>query len=220
MTNAFANRARQLLGTGINGKSKESDYVFITFILDHLPHGVIGLLVTVGSGLVLYAIEDNAGPLAGIVTGAPAQGSAPLVGEEGERSTERAISFVATVISDLCRQGGGWMVLGTAAESYQIFRGPPSTALLRECLLHLATLEAKPAETFEPMLQDLIAGLRPDTRIVVVTARGKADDASTAMKQTWMGPGDRPMQQPLVIDAAGDQLSKFFESDARVEGAT
>ena len=26
-------------------KSNDNDYVFITFILDHLPHGIIGLLV-------------------------------------------------------------------------------------------------------------------------------------------------------------------------------
>jgi Na+(H+)/acetate symporter ActP len=44
---AIRDEARQLLGTGTNGKARESDYVFITFILDHLPHGVIGLLVTV-----------------------------------------------------------------------------------------------------------------------------------------------------------------------------
>lgn len=33
--------------TGANPKSKDSDYVFITFVLQHLPHGVVGLLVAV-----------------------------------------------------------------------------------------------------------------------------------------------------------------------------
>jgi SSS family transporter len=36
-----------LAQSGANPKSKDSDYVFITFVLNHLPHGVVGLLVAV-----------------------------------------------------------------------------------------------------------------------------------------------------------------------------
>jgi Na+/proline symporter len=32
---------------GANPKSRDSDYVFITFVLQHLPHGVVGLLIAV-----------------------------------------------------------------------------------------------------------------------------------------------------------------------------
>jgi solute:Na+ symporter, SSS family len=32
---------------GASPKSKDSDYVFITFVLNHLPHGIVGLLVAV-----------------------------------------------------------------------------------------------------------------------------------------------------------------------------
>lgn len=41
-------RAKAVLErAGASPKSKDSDYVFITFILHHLPHGVVGLLVAV-----------------------------------------------------------------------------------------------------------------------------------------------------------------------------
>jgi solute:Na+ symporter, SSS family len=41
-------RAKAILErAGASPKSKDSDYVFITFILHHLPHGVVGLLVAV-----------------------------------------------------------------------------------------------------------------------------------------------------------------------------
>jgi len=38
-------RASKLMSAADKTKSNDNDYVFITFILDHLPHGLIGLLV-------------------------------------------------------------------------------------------------------------------------------------------------------------------------------
>ena len=41
-------RAKTILErAGASPKSKDSDYVFITFVLQHLPHGVVGLLIAV-----------------------------------------------------------------------------------------------------------------------------------------------------------------------------
>ncbi len=43
---AVRDEARAALGSTTSGaRSPDTDYVFITFILDHLPHGMIGLLV-------------------------------------------------------------------------------------------------------------------------------------------------------------------------------
>lgn len=36
-----------LIEAGVDPKSKESDYVFITFILQQMPHGIVGLLIAV-----------------------------------------------------------------------------------------------------------------------------------------------------------------------------
>lgn len=45
---AIRDEAKAILDqSGASPKSKDSDYVFITFVLQHLPHGVVGLLVAV-----------------------------------------------------------------------------------------------------------------------------------------------------------------------------
>src|SRR5437870_9284745 len=43
---ALRDRTKTVLAqAGVDPKSKESDYVFITFILQQMPHGVVGLLI-------------------------------------------------------------------------------------------------------------------------------------------------------------------------------
>jgi SSS family solute:Na+ symporter len=45
---AIRDKAKTILQqSGASPKSKDSDYVFITFVLQHLPHGVVGLLIAV-----------------------------------------------------------------------------------------------------------------------------------------------------------------------------
>jgi Na+/proline symporter len=45
---ALRDQARTVLvQAGVDPKSKESDYVFITFILQQMPHGIVGLLIAV-----------------------------------------------------------------------------------------------------------------------------------------------------------------------------
>jgi SSS family solute:Na+ symporter len=47
-TGELRNRIKAVLAkAGVDPKSKESDYVFITFILQQMPHGIVGLLIAV-----------------------------------------------------------------------------------------------------------------------------------------------------------------------------
>jgi Na+/proline symporter len=55
-------RARAQAAVDPSGKKRDTDYVFITFILDYLPHGIIGLLVAsfFAAALSAKAAELNA----------------------------------------------------------------------------------------------------------------------------------------------------------------
>ena len=55
-------RAQAEMAVDPTGKKKDTDYVFITFILDYLPHGIIGLLVATffAAALSAKAAELNA----------------------------------------------------------------------------------------------------------------------------------------------------------------
>ena len=57
---AIRDQAKQAVGPGGGKKANDSDYVFITFILGYLPHGLIGLLVTV---FFAAALSSKAGEL-------------------------------------------------------------------------------------------------------------------------------------------------------------
>lgn len=56
---------------------------------------LVGLTAVVGSGLALYAIEDHAGPLAGIVTGANAPDGAAILSEGGGLDDDHGGVFAA-----------------------------------------------------------------------------------------------------------------------------
>ncbi len=57
---AIRTAAKQAMSSEPGKAAKDSDYVFITFVLDHLPHGLIGLLVTV---FFAAALSSKAGEL-------------------------------------------------------------------------------------------------------------------------------------------------------------
>ena len=59
---------KQLLIASPNAKGSDSDYVFITFIVDHLPHGIIGLLVAVFFAATLSAKSAELNALASTTT--------------------------------------------------------------------------------------------------------------------------------------------------------
>lgn len=137
---------------------------------------------------------------------------------EEDAVVERAIRFAATVINDLCRQNSGHVVLGTAGRTAEVLRGPASAGMLRECMMHLALLEAGQGSTFESMLADVLSHLPRNMQVVVITTRrGLGKDGAAQLTQGWMAAGGRPIAPALVVDAARKELDDYFSSDEAAE---
>lgn len=97
--------------------------------LGHSPAGgamvlalLVGLLLTVSSGLMLYAVEENAGPLAGIVTGDTGSLEHPEGGDEdradGSEGGEELWEEVHEVMANLTLVLIGFHVAGVLLASY------------------------------------------------------------------------------------------------------
>jgi len=136
-------------------------------------------------------------------------------GSEDDETVEHAIRFAATVLGDLCRQNSGRVILGVAGQTANVFRGSASAGLLRECLEHLATLEAGSGAALHSMVSDVLTNLRRDARVVVVSTRSQRDmgEEAVGLLQDWVAAGGMPTSPTLVLSAAQGELDEFFVCD-------
>jgi uncharacterized protein (DUF58 family) len=125
-------------------------------------------------------------------------------------NVELAVSFAATVITDLCRKGGNDLLLGiTAAEPVQLV-GPASLVLLEDAMESLALAEAS-AEDRLPELLDQAAGqLEAGSDVILVSPR-RVDLSDARFAALRRDANRRRLARRIrVIHTASDQLSEFF----------
>jgi uncharacterized protein (DUF58 family) len=126
-------------------------------------------------------------------------------------NVELAVSMAATIVAELCRQGGRWLSLGVAGRQNWSQNGPTSTALLHACMEQLAMVEATPDDQLPGMLTEVLDRLRRGTRVLVIGTRA-VDLSDTqrfeglwteSRRRTWHG-------RILSIDASKPELNEFF----------
>jgi len=105
---------------------------------------------------------------------------------EQEQAVERAVSFAATVVSDLCRQGGAKVHLATFDREADWLGGPASPAMLKDLMERLAVVEARRDDHLEELWSN-----RPTIRRDVWLGRCAG---STPQDENWIGSstGNRP----------------------------
>jgi len=129
---------------------------------------------------------------------------------EQEQAVERAVSFAATVVSDLCRQGGAKVHLATFDREADWLGGPASPAMLKDLMERLAVVEARRDDHLEELLRLSLNRSGPGTEIVVVTTRRIEPSRQARLVEQANHSARRVARAVRWVNAAGRELDRFF----------
>jgi uncharacterized protein (DUF58 family) len=86
-------------------------------------------------------------------------------------NVELAVSFAATVVADVCRQGGSNLLMAVAAADPDCLAGPASAPLLHAAMERLALAGASSEDYLGQLLDAAKPRLGIDTDVILVTTR-------------------------------------------------
>ena len=129
-------------------------------------------------------------------------------------SVELAVSFAATVISDLCRKGGSNLLVGTTGPEPECHGGPASGALLSSVMERLAVAEADSRDRLPALLWRALGEIEPGTEVVLVTTRPVDLGDTERFGAVWGDPARRAAARRIrTINAAGEELAEHFRPE-------
>ncbi len=129
-------------------------------------------------------------------------------------AVERAVSFAATVVSDVCHRGNSNFLLGVAGEEVTVMSGPASNGLMYEMLDTLAVARSDTVDRLPDLLSQALDSMPAGMSTVLVSLRSL--DTATSPQFTCVSEHPRRREiagRIVTIDAAGDELQEFFELD-------
>jgi uncharacterized protein (DUF58 family) len=136
----------------------------------------------------------------------------PDSGSKSSDAVERAISFAATVLADVCRGSGSEVCLAFVNSEPELFEGPASPTTLQGMSEQLAIVDGRSDDMLPKLLAHTLPRLAADVDIVLVSTRLVDLTDSARFGQLWSDPHMRDRARHIAcIDASGDQLSEYFE---------
>lgn len=144
----------------------------------------------------------------------------PVV-EEGMQLTpeyvaklERAISFAATIATDLCHRTTGKLLLGIAGRESKVVSGSASTGLLHELNEALALAEAGTEDLLPVTFAEALPKIPSGTTTVVITTRPDAEDnrarVAAAIESVH---ATARLDRLIVIDGMSDDVEQLFVAE-------
>ena len=126
-------------------------------------------------------------------------------------NVELAISFAATVLTDLCRQGGGKVHLGVFDGNPLCLGGPASAALLQDMMKTLAVLAAESEDRLPRLIEHVLSDIASGTEIVLISTRPADLSDGKRFAAVWSNPALHAAARHVrCIDASSDELEEFF----------
>ncbi len=136
---------------------------------------------------------------------------APFDATDAERANvETAVSFVATLIADACRQSGRQLILHLAAATPLEVQGAASPLFYREQMDALALIAAHHEPQFPTELARTLATLPRSVPTFVITTRPIQPDV---LQAATVGHDVRPRDRTLwSVDVGSDQLARYYHA--------
>lgn len=133
---------------------------------------------------------------------------------EHAENVELAVSFAATVLTDVCRQGGGNIHLALRNAELECIGGPASSATLQSLLEQLAVVGPRSDDSLPAVLATALRKLAAGTEIVVVSTRpvDPADAERFSVLAADPSLHER-LRHVLCVDASSERLAEYYVAE-------
>jgi uncharacterized protein (DUF58 family) len=133
---------------------------------------------------------------------------------DDREAVERAVSFAATVVSDICHRGNSHVLLGTAGNEIALRSGSASPGLMQEQLDMLAVARADKTDRLSELLAAALDALRPGMSLVIVSPRELDVSDTEQFAALWENAGRRAAAGRIVtIHSASAEIEQFCQFD-------
>jgi uncharacterized protein (DUF58 family) len=133
--------------------------------------------------------------------------------EELDR-VELAVSFAATIVADVCRKGGGNVLLGTTATPNDSASGPASAAMLQDAMEQLAVAEAANEDRLPELLGHALGRIAPGSDVVLITTRSVDLSDAKRFGSLWRDPVQAAiLRQVQPIATSESELARYFQME-------
>jgi uncharacterized protein (DUF58 family) len=131
-----------------------------------------------------------------------------------KENVELAVSFAATLVNLIARQGGCNLSLGTIDGQPELHTGPTSTPLVEQHLERLAMLEPHREDHLCDLLLIALAQTEPNADLILVSHRPVALSDPHRFEQLRNDPRLRSLAQRLrIVDTSDPALDEFFRAN-------